>query len=206
MRRRFSVTASGASPTWPPTFSESNGGALTPPVRSVKAARTRAGAGQFGLMRSTSSTALVRFEHGHQALHIGRQRRLPLDILARDRMHELQARRVQSLAFEAAELGSQLRRAPRGDATTTTINRIPDERITDVREVHPDLMRAARFEFRAQQRVRAEAPHDAIMSNGRTPVGAHGHAGALAAVAPNGLIDRATARHHTGAHRKVLPL
>ena len=52
--------------------------------------------------------------------------------------------------------------------------------------------------------MRAEAPHDAIMSNGRTPVAAHGHARALTAVAPNGLIDRTTARHHTGAHRKVL--
>ena len=51
-RRRFSRTASAASPTCRPTLSESNGGALTPPVRSVNAARTPAGAGHSGVRTS----------------------------------------------------------------------------------------------------------------------------------------------------------
>ena len=51
-RRRFSATAAPASPTCAPTFSESKGAALTPPMRRVNAARTAGGAGQSGTMTS----------------------------------------------------------------------------------------------------------------------------------------------------------
>ena len=87
-RRRFSPTASAASPTCAPMLSESYGAVLTPPVRSVNAACTRGGAGQCGLMtpiapRDAGGSPAIRLERVQQALHVLRQRRLPLDACGR---------------------------------------------------------------------------------------------------------------------------
>ena len=71
---------------------------------------------------------------------VGRQRRLDVDPLARQRMLERQARRVQELALEAQVAGN-------------AVDRVARDREPDRLEVHADLVRAPRLESNLEQRV-----------------------------------------------------
>ena len=175
-RARFSCTWRGRSPTCAPTLSVSKGAALTPPPRSVKAARTHAGAGQAGSRHASVPPAgsLTRrrlpappgarcMSAGSGASHASSP--------AAHRMHEPQARRVQRLAREARQRLHQRRGATGGQAAAAAVDRIADHREAGVRQMHADLVGAPGLELDAHQRVRAEAAHHAVVGDRGTPVG-----------------------------------
>jgi hypothetical protein len=62
-------------------------------------------------------------------------------------MIELEPRSVQGLAFEIGELSSQLRCAAGGYAASPPIYRIAHYGISDVGEMHANLVRATRFKL-----------------------------------------------------------
>jgi hypothetical protein len=96
---------------------------------------------------------------------------------------------------------------PSSDARTTTAPRAaPDDRITDVRQVHADLVGAAGFELHARERVCAKTLFDAVVSDGFPSIRAHRHLDALCAVTADGFIDATAAGHRAGADGQVFAL
>ena len=57
--------------------------------------------------------------------------------------------------------------APFGNFRSAAVHRIADQRMTDMRHVHADLMRASGFQTAFDQRVRAESLAHAIVRDGR---------------------------------------
>ena len=99
-----------------------------------------------------------------------------------------------------AQRGSRLRRQP----ATTAVHRIADQRMTDMRQMHADLVCTPGLQLHTHQSMRAEAPLDAVVGDRLASVAAHCHARALRAVPADRLRDGAAAGHHAVAERKVL--
>ena len=188
----------------------SQGAALTPSRRVVNAARTPggrrhsksssdAGAHARAVPRSRASTS-------NNPAKIRRQRRGVVHRLAASRMGERQPRGVQCLAMEMLERGLEFRRRARRQAPPTAVHRIADDRISHVRQVHADLVRAPGLELHARQRVSAKTLLDAVMRDRLAPVAAHRHFRTLRAMPADGLIDGAAAGHGAGAQRQVFAL
>jgi len=121
-------------------------------------------------------------------------------------VHKLQPARVQRLAPERAQSIAKGRTRARGKLQASTVNRIPQERITAMRHVHADLVGAPRFQVNIKRRAGTQALGDAVVRDGRLTAGRHhGHARALLRVPPDrGVHTTATAR--CPAHdRVVLP-
>ena len=72
-----------------------------------------------------------------------------------------------------------------------------------MRQVHADLVGAPGLKLDAHEGMRAQALENAKMRDRGAPIGAHGHAGALASVPADRLIDRAAARHDARTERHV---
>ncbi len=205
VRSRLRATASGSSPTCAPRLSESKGGALTPPLRQVKAARTRAGAGHSGSMSSQLSAP--RSKRREQLRQIGRHRRLPGHGTPRSRMRELELRCVQSLTLERGELAGQGRARTRWPLAASAIEGVADQGMSDVRKMHAYLMSATRSRVRAShERVSPEPPLDAQVRDCGAAVGANGHASAGRSMPPDRLIHRAPTRHHSQADGQITAL
>src|SRR5688572_24786109 len=104
-------------------------------------------------------------------------------------MHERQARRVQRLAVKAFERGLELGCGTGWQTAPAAVDGIADDGISDVRQVHTDLVRAPGLEAHARQRMRAKALLDAVMRDRRAAVAAHRHFRALRAMPADGLVD-----------------
>src|SRR5262249_17921169 len=100
MRARFSATAPGSSPTWVPRLRPVNEPTLQPPRRVLTKARTRAGAGQSGLIQSSASD--MRPEGRKELFEVGGKGRLECDRLTARGMSERKTCRMQRLAVETA--------------------------------------------------------------------------------------------------------
>src|SRR6185437_16667923 len=94
-RARFPAIALESSPTCAAMLKVSNGGALTPPARRVKAARMPAGEGQSGTMKSG---LLVVIERLQQPLQVIRERCFPFERTAGHGMGQSEPRGMQRLA------------------------------------------------------------------------------------------------------------
>ena len=139
------------------------GPAMSPIERVVISARTRAGAGQSGL---------IILQLLEQSLHVGGQRRLPGHGLAALRMHQGKLRRMQGLAWKRQAVA---RAAP--------IDGVADQRMADVLEMHADLVRAAGLQPAFDERGVAETLDDAVGGARRLAAVVHRHARARARVA-----------------------
>src|SRR5580658_6156827 len=147
IRRRFSATACGSSCTWAPTFNDAQGPTLTPPPRSVKSARTVSGAGQSGRSAHgpegpglTPDTGMGSGGGAGRGAVVGRQGRLPGQCRAGDGVLKSQLRGMQRLAAEGIEGRPQFIRGARRIAPARAVHRVPDHRVTDMRQVHADLV------------------------------------------------------------------
>src|SRR5688572_21189446 len=106
-------------------------------------------------------------------------------------MRESEPRGVQRLPVESLDGRPQRRRCSRGQLAPSAVHGIADDRIPDVREMHTDLMRAAGLETNPREGVRSVLLLDAVVSDRRSPIAAHGHLGALRAMASDVLVDGA---------------
>ena len=97
---------------------------MSPNARVVTNARTRGGTGHSGM-----TTSAVTAQALEQRRHVAGKRRLPLHRLARARVNERQLRSVQRLTCKG-----------KGMARAAAVDRIPDQRVADVLEMHADLM------------------------------------------------------------------
>src|SRR5689334_11421738 len=100
---------------------------------------------------------------------------------------------MQRLPLELTQRGNQRLTRPARNPAPTAIHRVTHERIPNVRKMHTNLMRAPGFELGTREGVPAKPLQHAIVSDGLTPVRAHGHAGALSPMAPDRLIHRTAA-------------
>ncbi|MNV26972.1 hypothetical protein D3C71_1181040 [compost metagenome] len=141
-----------------------------------------------------------------QRLHVGRRRRTVGDLLTGDRVHELQRFGVQRLALEAAQFGHQLLAGALGQLQRAAIQLIADDRMTQVRHVHADLVGTAGFQAAFQRRVRAETLAQAVMGDRFLAVFAHGHADAIARVAVDTGGGSAAGNQRTHHHGQVLAM
>ena len=97
-------------------------------------------------------------------------------------------------------------RRARGQLAPTAVDGIADDRISDVREMHADLMRTPGLEPDPRERVRAVLLLDAVVSDRRAPVATHGHLDALRAMAADRLVDGTAAGHDAETDREILAL
>ena len=95
----------------------------------------------------------------------------------------------------ALRAAAQSGAAARGRPPPAAIYRIADNGITDVRKMYADLVGASGLELHPHQSVGAKSLDDAVVRNGRAPIASHRHTRALRAVASDGRIHRAAARH-----------
>src|SRR6185312_2029307 len=216
---RFSATARGSSPTCVATLKESKGGWLTPRVRSVKAARTPGGAGQSGRMisglltallagrrfcsRLARSTLLILIERRQQTRHVVRNRDLPFERTPGHGMGQRQPRGMQRLTWKGTEGRGQCGTAARGQPTAADVQRIADDRIADMRNVHAYLMRPASLQLYPHESVGSITLDDTVVGNGLAAIASYCHTSPLRTVAPYGRIHGASARHCAGADRKI---
>src|SRR5207247_1819625 len=101
----------------------------------------------------------------------------------RHRMDETEAPRVQRLTMERYPM-------------TASVCGIADERMLERREVHSDLMRAARLEPAGKQRARSEAFAHLIMRNRGLARRDDGHRCALDRMAADRRIDAPAPSQH----------
>ena len=99
--------------------------------------------------------------------------------LTRHRMREVERQRMERLPRDGERRGS------------AAVLRIADERMADAREVHADLMRAARLESALDECVVTEALQHAKMRDGRLAARDDGHALAVLRAPADGPLDRA---------------
>src|SRR5687768_10034913 len=104
-------------------------------------------------------------------------------------MREREPRGMQCLPVESFDRRIQGRRCTRGQLAPSAVHGVTDDRVPDVREMHTDLVRASGFEANARERMRAKLLLDAVVSDRRSPIAAHGHLDALRAMAPDRLVD-----------------
>ncbi len=76
--------------------------------------------------------------------------------------------------------------------------------MTDVRQMHADLVRASRFQPALEQRRTLEALDHRVMRHCRAAVADHGHLRALRRVAPDRGIDGAAGQHPPLGQRPVM--
>src|SRR6185437_8610574 len=180
---RLDCTASPASPLRKPRLKRSNGGAEMPgPCRVVIAACTCGAAGQSGKIQlSFMATGMGWGVAEHRILDafIPRTRSMvirtvlrqiraqgfdqqPLVIrslgaeghgFAAGGVDERQFFGMQRLAAKAAQGCRQLRGGTLGQLQTSTVQRVADQRMADMRQVHADLMGAPGLQLALQQAV-----------------------------------------------------
>ena len=115
-RRRFSFTASAASPTCAPTLSEAYGagadaaGAQRECRVHARRRRPLRPDESDPPSRCRRRSPAIRLERVQQALHVRRQRRLPPERAAGQRMLQLQTRGMQRLARKRGQRRGELRR------------------------------------------------------------------------------------------------
>lgn len=119
-------------------------------------------------------------------------------------MGQLKAGGVEGLPPEPIQYGAQLGIRPLRVPHPVSINRVPQERVIDVRHMHPDLVRPATLQLAADMTESAEATLEPVMGDGGTPVWHHRHFLALFRVAPNRFINAPTTGQLTHAHGLVL--
>src|SRR5258706_9716749 len=157
-RRRFSATEPGSSPTPAARFRLAYGAALTPPERSVQAARTLAGALHSGASHSMLIGRRSRIvpQGREKRPKILRYWRLEGVMASRHRVIESQTLRMQRLAAKGRQRLLQSGAGSGHQPPPAAIERVTHDRKSRVREVHADLVRAAGLELHAQQGVAAE--------------------------------------------------
>ena len=89
--------------------------------------------------------------------HIGRQGGADIDHLVCQWMAEVEPRGVQGLPLYAREAAA--------------VEVVAEERMTEVREVDADLMRAARVKHEVDEREMPVCLHGVVMCAGRLPIG-----------------------------------
>ena len=171
---------------------------------TAEALRSRRETFEPGPTESAVALALAVGTQGlQQAGKICRQRRLEFHPVARARMVESQSRRMQEVPLERRDLSLDLRIANRVLAPAA-ISRIPDYRMTDVRQVNSYLMRAAGLDLHIQQREAAEA--FGHFKNGmRCAAGSaskHRHSSSIIAAAPDASLDLAALLRHPSVDQR----
>src|SRR6185437_11735159 len=112
---------------------------------------------------------------------------------------------MQRLAFEALQRFNECRARACRDTAPASVHRIPNNGISDVCEMHPDLMGTPALELYVQKRVRTKTLDDAVMGNGRTSVATHRHPRALTAMTSDRLIDRPSRGQNSVTQSDVVP-
>lgn len=131
------------------------------------------------------------------------QRRLEGYLVTLYRMGEAEARRMQRLSSKGRKRSHHRGTRSGRQAPPPAVERIADNGMSDVCEVHADLVRTPRFELHAQQRVHRKTTLETVMSHRVPTVFAHGHARTLRAMSPDGFVDRTAARHRALAEREI---
>jgi outer membrane protein assembly factor BamD len=121
-------------------------------------------------------------------------------------VNELEASGVQGLPPESPERINEPPTRTRRQPAPPAVQRIAHERKADVRQMHPDLVRAARLQLRPHECVTPEALQDPVVSHGIPAITADRHAGSLGAVTPDRLIHSTASSHDTGAYSQVMAL
>ncbi len=119
-------------------------------------------------------------------------------------MREADFRGVQCLAPETVQRRCELGRRPARNHEAAPVDRIADQRVTGVRQVQPDLVRAPGLERHAHPGMASVALDHAVMRHGLAPARAHGHAQAIHRVPIDRRVHLAACRHHADADRLVL--
>ena len=117
-----------------------------------------------------------------------------------------QLRGMQRLAPERLQHRALRGRRAGGELPASAIQRIAHQRMTDVRQVHADLVRASGLQGHAQQAVLRESLDQPVVRDGFASIGAHGHAQPVGAMPADGLVHGAAAGHRAHAQRHVLAL
>ncbi len=113
---------------------------------------------------------------------------------------------MQRLAAEAIQGGAQFIRSAGRIAAAGTVDGVADDRVTDMRQMHPDLVGTSGLQLRQHLGVGAEALDDPKMCHRRTPIRAHRHLGAGGTVPADRLINGAAPGEYPQAHRDVAAL
>ena len=124
----------------------------------------------------------------------------------RDGMRQPSSAACSAWRRNPSSVGAQRVRGTGRIAAAGAIDRIPHHRVTDVRQVHADLMGPPGRQLRQHLGMSAEALHDPHMGHRLAAIGAHRHLGAGGAMPADGLIDGAAAGQHPQAHRHIAAL
>ena len=118
-------------------------------------------------------------------------------------MREFEPYRVQRLTLERRERREHGRTRRCRRAFAPAVNRIADDRVSRVRQMHADLMRASGLELHARERMRTKSTFDPIVGDGLATIGAHRHPRALRAMSTDWLGDGAATGHEAVTQREV---
>src|SRR5579863_175442 len=134
-------------------------------------------------------------EGRQQSGHVGRNRGLPFEGTAGQRMSQREARRMQRLARKSAQRRRQRRTAARGQPPAAAVYRIADDGIADVRQVYAYLVCPSGVELHAHESVGAITLDYAVMRDRFASITSHRHTRALRTVTSDGRIHSASTRH-----------
>lgn len=113
---------------------------------------------------------------------------------------------MKGLPLEALKCGNQLGACALGKSGAPAIDRIADQRMSDMRHVNPDLMGAAGLQLHFDQGVGRKSLVDAIVSDGGFPIGANRKAFTVTAVASNRKVNRPSPGQGALDQRQILAM
>ncbi len=111
---------------------------------------------------------------------------------------------MQRLMTESAQCISEFVAGASRHRQTATINRVANQCVPDMSEVHANLVRATRFKFYPYMRMRPVPADHAVMSDRLPTAFADRHFFSVGRVAVDRLIDRSASGEHPLADRLIL--
>ena len=119
-------------------------------------------------------------------------------------MRKFKISRMQRLPSETSQHRDQVLSGAFGQRETTPVNRITDQRVASMREVHTNLVRTTRVQFDAYISMRGESLQYRVVRYGGLAVFAHAYAFAVNPMPAQWLIDRSATGEDSVANSKVM--
>ena len=134
------------------------------------------------------------------------QGRGELDLLPWLWVDQLQTHRMEGLAPKTTQGLSELLARTLRDPEPATVSPIPDQRVSEVGHMHPDLVSAAGLQGRPEVRVRPESLDHTVMGHSRPSALPDRHPQPVAGVSANRRVDSAPGCQHAIADSAILTL
>src|SRR6185312_11334775 len=90
--------------------------------------------------------------------------------------------------------------------STAAVHTVTNDRMLEPRKVHSDLMSSSRFDFHIEQGEATELPPNIVDRERRPAATNHRHAGAIASIASDGLVDLSNLLFHDSMNQSNVRL